>query len=183
MQGRRWDLWLQREWVPRHRGKSEYVENFVRVLKERILSRDINRNGDFEFFVPQGADYQICFTRNDVRRRGRKRMSCKEALCSVGEGQGEAEATKWLVTIQGLNVLLLFRIEVCFGCTARLQYAPNLCRRVCSVPFSSVAIVTALFQSNETLHSLTCLPLGEYITVTRCGAGSCLSFSQKQTPE
>jgi len=41
------------------------------------------RNGEFEFFVSQGADYQMYFIRTDERNRGTKRMRWKELLCNV----------------------------------------------------------------------------------------------------
>jgi len=48
------------------------------------IIKGYQRNGEFEFFVFQGTDYQMYFIRTDERKRGAKRMRWKELLCKVG---------------------------------------------------------------------------------------------------
>jgi len=45
-----------------------------KVAKVTDIIKRYQRNGEFEFFVSQGADYQMYFIRTDERNRGTKRM-------------------------------------------------------------------------------------------------------------
>jgi len=64
------------------------------------IIKGYQRNGEFEFFVSQGADYEMYFVRTDERKRGMKQMRWEELLCNVGWGQEEDEARWCFIIIQ-----------------------------------------------------------------------------------
>jgi hypothetical protein len=114
-------------------------------------------------------------------------------LCSVGWGQEEDEA-RWCfiiiqlviwrfdgLTIQGLKIWFPCTDEVSVSCTATSwQYGQNWCQRTCSAYLPVVAIVTAVFRSNEIRQSFISFPLEEYINVTRWGVSADFHFLRKR---